>query len=115
MPIHHRFQCALQKPNSADRRDRIYRGPAASRSKQPPDNFQQVTLVEAAFYNVGIGADIDAALAVLARVQRRYQHHRQFAEPFVRAHLGGEGSKPSMRGISTSDTTRSNVPVFKVV
>jgi hypothetical protein len=37
-----------------------------SRLREPAQRFQQVALIEIAFHQVGVGADIDAPFAVLA-------------------------------------------------
>src|ERR1043166_1630960 len=52
-------------------------------SNQPAHGLEQVALIEAALDDVGVGADVDAALAVLSRFQPRHQHHGQLREFLV--------------------------------
>src|SRR2546422_9031475 len=42
-------------------------------SYQPTNNLQQVTLIKAAFDDIGIRSDLDAALPVCTRVESRHQ------------------------------------------
>src|SRR6266542_563035 len=60
-------------------------------SDQSLHHLYEVTLVKAAFHQIGIGSDLDAALSVFARFKRRDQHHGQIGELLVAANLRREG------------------------
>src|SRR5258708_39590478 len=49
-----------------------------TRSDQATDGFEKVALIEAAFDEVGVRADVDAALAILASFQGGDQDDREF-------------------------------------
>src|SRR5665647_629236 len=73
--------CLRATGESSTTRTLIMGNSACSRSYQSPDYFQQVALVEATFHDIGIGADVDPALAVLARLECRHQHDRHLRKP----------------------------------
>src|SRR2546422_655151 len=59
---------------------RAAQGRCAGRPAEPPSNepfhrLEQHSLLESALEDIGAGADIDAALAILARSECRHQHH----------------------------------------
>src|SRR3989338_1892183 len=61
---------------------------SALTSHQPPDDVQEVRLIEARLDHVGVRADLDAALLVLARLERGHEDHGQLAKPAVGADPG---------------------------
>ena len=52
---------------------------------EPVDDLEQVGLLEARLHDVGVGADLDPALLVLARLERADEHDRQVLQALVGA------------------------------
>src|SRR6267378_1287310 len=52
---------------------------------QAADGFEQVALIEIAFNEIGIGANVDAAFPIFTRFQGGHQYHRQLRQFFIRA------------------------------
>src|SRR5258708_25250324 len=58
---------------------------AVALSHQPPDDLEQLRLVEARLDHVGVGAHLHPPLPVLPGVDGRHQHQRQVGDGAIRA------------------------------
>ena len=67
------------------------------------DRLKEIVLVEAALQQIGVGSDLDAALAVGARHEGRHQHHGYLSELLVAANLHREIKAIHARHIDVGD------------
>src|SRR5665811_2550476 len=89
-------------------------------SQEPPNDLEQVALVEIALDYIGIRAHLDAVFAIFGRAQGRHQHNRQLLELLVGSDPGGELEAVHARHVdircllytspSPRDRTRSRMP-----